>query len=432
MNGELMTQDLGGLTVIESPSPGGVAVVRHALEELKAFRTFVKEELRENLDYGKVPGTDKPTLLQPGAQKIAMYHNAYPDSEVQARELGDGHVEYLVKTRLISRGSGRPIGQGLGTCSTMEGRYRYRHAHRKCPECGGSAIIEGRPEYGGGWVCFKKKGGCGAKFPTDDRRVAGQAVGRVENDNIHDARNTVLKMAVKRSFVAASLALGCASEMFTQDLEDTYDLAGAPPAAPAPPAPPEVADAPARDETARRKREINEEFPPAAPAPPAAARAPRLEELPRPTAKTRAWWDTTDEDDDGFAKGWMWKLLDRWEASVPMPETEDAWKKEMISRQHRIAHDLVSRAVAEGRLDERSICKPAAAGKPPARDPRKVWEAVHGLLAADWQWVKAATLEHLKKFCVAEPSDQAPPAAEFDEFANDAEARAVLGPGADG
>jgi hypothetical protein len=36
-----------------------------------------------------------------------------------------------------------------------------------CPKCGAAAIIKGKAEYGGGWVCFKKKGGCGAKFAYD-------------------------------------------------------------------------------------------------------------------------------------------------------------------------------------------------------------------------------------------------------------------------
>jgi hypothetical protein len=35
-----------------------------------------------------------------------------------------------------------------------------------CPKCGKDAIIKGKEEYGGGYLCFKKKGGCGAKFKT--------------------------------------------------------------------------------------------------------------------------------------------------------------------------------------------------------------------------------------------------------------------------
>ena len=36
-----------------------------------------------------------------------------------------------------------------------------------CPLCGKDAIIQGKPEYGGGWLCYKQKGGCGAKFTFD-------------------------------------------------------------------------------------------------------------------------------------------------------------------------------------------------------------------------------------------------------------------------
>jgi hypothetical protein len=34
-----------------------------------------------------------------------------------------------------------------------------------CPKCGKvKPVIKGKAEYGGGWVCFKKKGGCGATW----------------------------------------------------------------------------------------------------------------------------------------------------------------------------------------------------------------------------------------------------------------------------
>lgn len=36
-----------------------------------------------------------------------------------------------------------------------------------CASCGERALIKGKEEYGGGWVCFKKKGGCGQKYNED-------------------------------------------------------------------------------------------------------------------------------------------------------------------------------------------------------------------------------------------------------------------------
>ena len=41
-----------------------------------------------------------------------------------------------------------------------------------CPKCGAAAIIESKPEYGGGYVCWEKKGGCGAKFTAHPAQPA--------------------------------------------------------------------------------------------------------------------------------------------------------------------------------------------------------------------------------------------------------------------
>jgi phage recombination protein Bet len=34
-----------------------------------------------------------------------------------------------------------------------------------CPKCGVDAIRRGRDDWGGGWYCWRKAGGCGAKWP---------------------------------------------------------------------------------------------------------------------------------------------------------------------------------------------------------------------------------------------------------------------------
>lgn len=199
--------------------------VLQAMNDLKMVRTFIANELIEKTDYGTIPGTgDKKNLLLPGAQKVCMFFNVRPEYNVERAELGAGHVEYIVKTNLISRVSGLPVGAGVGSCATMEGKYRYRNSEKVCPECGKNAIIKGKAEYGGGWLCYKKKDGCGAKFPDGAAAIESQITGKVENENIWDVRNTVLKMAKKRSVVDASIALGCLSELFTQDLEDIFDL----------------------------------------------------------------------------------------------------------------------------------------------------------------------------------------------------------------
>jgi hypothetical protein len=116
--------------------------------------------------------------------------------------------------------TGIRLGYGEGMCSTREKKYGKRKQERECPQCGVAAIIKGKAEYGGGWVCFKKKNGCGAKFPTATRPSRIRQVGEIENPDLPDSWNTVVKMAEKRARVDAVLAVTGASALFTQDVED--------------------------------------------------------------------------------------------------------------------------------------------------------------------------------------------------------------------
>ena len=229
----------------------GIAKLRAAMEELKTIRTFVLEELREGVDFGVIPGTgqgparpgekapERKVLFQPGAQKVAMLFGSYPEHSVVATELPGGHVEYLCTTRIISRATGLTIGSGIGSATTMEKKYRWRGGGRTCPACGkGGTILkskqanrDGSPP---GWYCFAKIGGCGAQYRAEDREICDQDIKAVENPDIADLRNTVLKIGTKRSFVNSAMALGCLSDLFTQDIEDTYDITLAPAPDPAP------------------------------------------------------------------------------------------------------------------------------------------------------------------------------------------------------
>ena len=110
----------------------------------------------------------------------------------------------------------------------MESRYRYRTQNKRCPACGAETIIKGKQEYGGGWVCFQKKGGCGAKFTDGDVTITSQPTGQIENPDLADVWNTCAKIAEKRSATDATIrATGCSDE-FTQDAEDFAKAEAAP------------------------------------------------------------------------------------------------------------------------------------------------------------------------------------------------------------
>lgn len=46
-----------------------------------------------------------------------------------------------------------------------------RSERLSCPYCNQQAVIKSRPEFGGGYVCYKKFGGCGEKFADNDSRI---------------------------------------------------------------------------------------------------------------------------------------------------------------------------------------------------------------------------------------------------------------------
>ena len=198
-----------------------ISETKDHLETIRAFQRTCREHLVEGSDYGTIPGTQRPTLLKPGAEKLVRLLGLAPEYEVESiKDWDRPFFHFQITCRLRHLASGQVVDTGVGECNSMEARYRWRQAKRQCPECGVEAIIKGKEEYGGGWLCFKRQDGCGAKFGDDDQRVVSQQVGRVENDDIYSQVNTILKMAKKRAMVDAALSAGRLSDVFTQDLED--------------------------------------------------------------------------------------------------------------------------------------------------------------------------------------------------------------------
>lgn len=206
-----------------------VMTVQEALGRLEEFQSFCQSYLHESKDggedggdYGIIPGTKRKTLLKAGADKLAEVYGL-ADTYVITAKVEDwerGLFDYTIECRLLSKRTGKLVGTGMGSCSSFESRYRWREAKRVCPACGTEAIIKGREEYGGGWLCFKKLGGCGEKFADGDPVIEKQTVGRVENPDIIDAKNTVLKIAKKRAKVDGVIGVTRSSGIFTQDMDD--------------------------------------------------------------------------------------------------------------------------------------------------------------------------------------------------------------------
>jgi len=219
-----------GLIVREAEALMPVMSIETATERYQTIVEYVGKLMKVDTDYGKIPGTDKNTLLKPGAEKLCTLFGLSKRFSLIERiedwngtQYGDPFFNYIYRCGLY-RGEFL-IAEADGSCNSRETKYRWRKAERTCPTCGNATIIKGREEYGGGWLCFAKKGGCGAKFHDNDEAITSQQTGRVPNPDIADQVNTIQKMAQKRALIAATLLAVNASEFFTQDMEDFTDAA---------------------------------------------------------------------------------------------------------------------------------------------------------------------------------------------------------------
>lgn len=205
-------------------------------EQRALLQMYVKQHMKQGVDFGVIPGTEKPTLLKPGAEKLTDLFRCTPEFELTERvENWDaGLFNYEFKCKITARDSGQVLAVGVGSANSRESRYRWRNAGRKCPHCGKEAICKSKfaprdnPSAPPGFYCFSKKGGCGAEFAHDDESITGQEQGKVENDDVFTLVNTILKMAKKRALVDGAIALARCSDIFTQDVEDFADGMEAP------------------------------------------------------------------------------------------------------------------------------------------------------------------------------------------------------------
>lgn len=237
-----------------------------------ARRAFLVEIVKSevmvpDVDYGRIPGTEKPTLLKPGAEKLCTLFGLSPEFVLEhviedwtgADHGGEPLFYYRYKCRLTKNGF--LIGEGIASCNSWESKYRYRwvnedqvppHLSKDSLPKRTAELVEplfainkaetagkyGKPkEY---WDRFKAAMEDGTARQTTRKKADGGempaiAIGgtvyRVPNQESPDVVNTCQKMAQKRSLVASVLIGTNASEFFSQDLEDFDYIGGHAPAA---------------------------------------------------------------------------------------------------------------------------------------------------------------------------------------------------------
>jgi hypothetical protein len=177
-----------------------IATASEVVAQTLRVQEVMKAVMKPDIHYGVIPGTKKNTLYKPGAEILAATFHIAPTYEVVEDRFDDG-VRYRVTCIGVHQGTGVVVAHGLGSCSSMEEKYKWRRTY-SAKEFEAASVDRKRIEYG--WD-KQKRAECEIKQI------------RVETADIE---NTLLKMACKRAFIAMVLSAVGASDVFAQDLED--------------------------------------------------------------------------------------------------------------------------------------------------------------------------------------------------------------------
>jgi len=177
-------------------------------QNLEALRAFVQRNMVPGEDYGIIEGvSEKPVLLQPGAQKLLMYHGYAWELTCTAEEMDreTGWVRFVYSGKAISRRNGDIVVSGVdGEAHSYEDRYYWRWL----------TLAQMTPRQ----KVHKDE------FVSRVRRIGNKQVQqwRVPADPVTliGLANTIRKIAQKRCLVSLAAHACRASGIFTVDLED--------------------------------------------------------------------------------------------------------------------------------------------------------------------------------------------------------------------
>lgn len=195
--------------------------LQKALAKLKPGEKL-DSDVRERLevDWGTIPGVDKPFLKQPGAEKVLFWLNLRPSFSKKEHSLGDGHLEIVAAVKVITKKTNEEVFEGPDcSCSTMESNYRFRFEERVDRE--GNPVIPDRQESES--LKARRLGKFKKKAVWARGRKTGEVwvwLDRIENPNIHDERNKVRQIGQKRALVKCVRNMGALSEIFVSDPAD--------------------------------------------------------------------------------------------------------------------------------------------------------------------------------------------------------------------
>jgi len=185
------------ITLRSEPKPLTAANIKAQVQLIQEVMSAV---MIEGKHYGTIPGTPKPTLYKPGAEKLMSTFHIGVDPREEITELStEDEIRYRVAVKGFSQATGNLLGVGIGECSSNEEKYKWRKP--VCDEEFDETSTDRKR------IAWKK----GEKGPYQQKQVRMNPI---------DVANTILKMAKKRALIDMTLTVTAASDIFDQDLED--------------------------------------------------------------------------------------------------------------------------------------------------------------------------------------------------------------------
>lgn len=98
--------------------------------ERNSMIKLVKDKMRENTDYGIIPGTAKKSLYQPGAEKLAKFFGLISEFELikEVEDFEKNFFYYKYRCSLIHFATGKSAGSSERSCNNKEKKYLARGA----------------------------------------------------------------------------------------------------------------------------------------------------------------------------------------------------------------------------------------------------------------------------------------------------------------
>ncbi len=118
-----MTPDIAVIPTVPPPEPLALTA-QEIRANVNLIQQVLKSVFKKDVHYGVIPGTPKPTLYKPGAEKIMVLFRLNGKPIIEDLSSAD-EIRYRVSIMVTHQVTRNEIGWGVGECSSNETKYKW-------------------------------------------------------------------------------------------------------------------------------------------------------------------------------------------------------------------------------------------------------------------------------------------------------------------